>query len=159
MRHLQTILVSILALSLLIGGNMASSSTLVLMSGVEGRLVSASGEPVANMRLVRTWHWAWTDTRGQDEKMTDAQGRFHFPPVTGRSISARFIPHEPDILQKITAQAASGPVNIWSARKSNYRENSELQGQPLHILCGLNKLPGSGSNGLFNSLCIPNPDG
>lgn len=157
-RLLAPVLASVLALSLVIGANMALSATLVLMSGMDGRLVSASGAPAANTRLVRTWHWAWTDTRGQDETTTDAQGRFRFPPVTGRSMSARLMPHEPDILQTITAQAASGPVEIWSARKANYRENGELQGQPLHVLCGLNGVPGSDNDRLFNSLCVPDPD-
>ena len=157
-RLLAPVLASVLALSPVTGANMALADTLILMSGMEGQLVSSSKEPAANMRLVRTWHWAWTDARGQDETTTDAQGRFRFPPVTGRSMSARFMPHEPDILQTITAQSASGPVEIWSARKSNYLPNGELQGQPLHVLCGLDGVPGSDNDRLFNSLCVIDSD-
>lgn len=148
-----------LALVILLGARMAFSDTLVLMSEMEGRLVNASSEPAAGVRLVRTWNWAFRNEQGQDETSTDANGVFNFPAVSGRSLTARLLPHEPDTYQAITAYHPNGPTEIWAASKTNYRYNGELQGRPLRVLCGLKDLPGDQNLRLFASRCIEAPDG
>ncbi len=151
-------LVFLLSSTLLLGANTALSSSFVLMSEMEGRLVEADGAPAANVKLVRTWEWAWANRSGQDETETDEEGRFVFPKVTGRSWSARIFPHEPDILQRIHAQTSNGEIRIWSARKANYRDRGELSGRPLRVLCSLESLPGPENERLFASLCIFDPE-
>lgn len=151
---IQRWVIRLLALVFLLGANMAFSNSLVLMSELDGQLVGNSGAPAASVRLVRTWEWAWSRQQGSDEATTDTQGRFHFPAVTGRSLSARFFPHEPHIHQRITAYHSDGRTEIWSAIKANYRLNGELGGRPLRLLCGLADVPGDEQDRLFNSQCV-----
>lgn len=114
---------------------MAFANPFVLMSEMEGRLVDASGEPAAGVGLVRTWDWAWRNHQGSDETITDANGRFRFPAVTERSMTARLLPHEPNVTQVITAHHGVGETRIWLAVKRNYNDDGELAGRPLRVLC------------------------
>jgi hypothetical protein len=144
----------LLALAFLLGSNMAFPQSLVLMSEMQGQLLDVGGEPVAEVRLVRSWDWAWRNHQGSDETITDADGRFCFPAVTGRSLTARILPHEPAIRQRIIAHHAGEESQIWSAIKRNYREGGELAGRPLRVRCGLTAVPGAESQRLFASLCV-----
>lgn len=133
---------------------MALAKSLVLMSPMEGHLVYEDGSPASGIRLTRTWDWAWTGQTGQDETVTDAEGWFHFGVLTGRSMTARFIPHQPDIRQTITARTQTDDVLIWAASKGNYDFNGELRGKSLNVICGINALPGPESRKLFRGTCI-----
>ena len=135
---------------------MVFGKPLVLMSAMEGRLIDADGRPAAGVRLVRSWNWAWPNQQGQDETTTDENGAFRFPAITGRSLTARLLPHEPSIRQRIIAHHPSGPVEIWLARKGNYADNGELQGRPLRVLCSLAGPPPDDQR-LFASLCVEFP--
>ncbi|MGY6587018.1 MAG: DUF6795 domain-containing protein [Wenzhouxiangella sp.] len=146
-----------IALLVALGSNITTANAMVLMSEMEGKLVDASGEPVAGVRLVRTWDWAWRNRQGSDETVTDAEGQFHFPMVTGRSRTARILPHEPSIRQTITAHHAGGETEIWLAIKRNYEENSELAGRPLRVVCGLTATPDADKERLYASLCVEMP--
>lgn len=141
----------------LAGVLMVFGKSLVLMSAMEGRLIDADGQPAAGIRLVRSWDWAWRNLQGQDETTTDENGAFRFPAVTGRSLTARLLPHEPSIRQRIIAHHASGTVEIWLARKGNYDDNGELRGRPLRVLCDLGNPPGDNQR-LFASLCVEATD-
>lgn len=154
---MRRVLVILAALAILTGASMAFLNPLVLMSQMDGTLVRSSGEPAAGVRLVRSWDWAWGNRRGSDETATDAQGRFSFDRVTGRSMTARIMPHQPVIRQIITAETADGAIEIWRARKGDYDDNSELLGDALQVLCGLDALPGPESARLFASQCIRAP--
>lgn len=146
----------LIALFFLMGVSMAFfPSPHVLMSEMEGRLLNSSDQPAAKVRLVRSWEWSWTGRKGSDETITDEEGRFSFPEVTGRSITARLLPHEPSIVQKVVAELPEGEIEIWRADKTNYRPNGELRGDPLHVVCGLEELPGSEKDRLFASRCVP----
>jgi hypothetical protein len=127
---------------------------LVLVSAIEGKLVNRSGDGVANIRLVRRWNWAWNNREGSDEAFTDKDGHFRFSTITSYSFGAQFIPHEPNILQKIIVQSDKSEIEFWAAIKSNYLEDGELRGTPLKVLCGLDSLPGEEKDRLFNSQCI-----
>lgn len=146
-------------ITLLVGlvANIGTANAMVLMSEMEGRLVDAAGEPAAGVRLVRTWDWAWRNRQGSDETVTDAQGYFHFPAVTGRSRTARIVPHEPSIRQTITAHHANGETEIWLAIKRNYEANSELAGRPLRVICGLTAVPDADNERLYASRCVEMP--
>ena len=139
--------------AVLAGALMVFGKSLVLMSAMEGRLIDADGRPAAGIRLVRSWDWAWRNLQGRDEASTDENGAFRFPAVTGRSLTARLLPHEPSIRQRIIAHHASGTVEIWLARKGNYDDNGELRGRHLRVLCDLAGPPEDDQR-LFASLCI-----
>lgn len=118
------------------GPGMAFGGSFVLASEVQGRLVEGEGgAPLAGVTIRRSWNWGWTGRSGTDETVTDNEGRFHFDEVTGRSLTAGIVPHEPSIRQEITAELATGPLTLLSLQKSNYDSNGELGGQPMHIAC------------------------
>ncbi|MCC5865553.1 MAG: carboxypeptidase regulatory-like domain-containing protein [Wenzhouxiangella sp.] len=150
------ILVLLFGWAMLAGALMVFGSPLVLMSAMEGRLTDAGSQPAANIRLVRSWDWAWRNLQGQDETTTDEDGFFRFPAVTGNSLTARLLPHEPSVRQRIMAHHPTGPIEIWLARKGNYDDNGELQGRPLRVLCDLADPPGDDQR-LFASLCVAAP--
>lgn len=127
--------------------------TFILFSPFSGTLVDAGGSPVPGIRIERTWHWTWTSTRGADQRTTDAEGRFSFPRVEARSITASFLPHEPVIDQRITAHLPNGPVLLWGYFKHNYEENGELAGRVLNVRCGTVSAP-PGGEPLYNGTCI-----
>ncbi|MDR6308938.1 DUF6795 domain-containing protein [Pacificitalea manganoxidans] len=129
---------------------MALGKDYVLMSEMEGQLVLPDGAPAAQIRLERHWKWAWKKSEGTDITSTDAQGRFRFGAVIGHSRSAGILPHEPTVLQEITAFGPGGSSLIWSAQKRNYDPEGEL-GRPLRVRCVLGAEEGSGP--LFWSTC------
>lgn len=110
----------------------------VLVSKIEGQLVSNSaGEPVAGVMVTRTWEWAWNGKQGEDTTTTDAEGRFSFPEITGRSLTASLLPHEPSIRQQLTAtlESEKRSLVILSLQKSDYERNSETKGHPMKVQC------------------------
>tara|TARA_B100000949_G_scaffold187529_1_gene170065 strand:+ start:135 stop:641 length:507 start_codon:yes stop_codon:yes gene_type:complete len=135
---------------LFLGQSMALGKDYVLMSEMEGQLVLPDGAPAAQIRLERHWKWAWKKSEGTDITSTDAQGRFRFGAVIGHSRSAGILPHEPTVLQEITAFGPGGSSLIWSAQKRNYDPEGEL-GRPLRVRCVLGAEEGSGP--LFWSTC------
>lgn len=144
----------VVAFALLIGVSLAFLKPLVLMSPMEGTLIEASGEPVVGVRLVRRWDWVWTNRQGADETVTDEEGKFQFPRVTGSSVTARLLPHEPNVRQIIVAHSPTGEVEIWRAIKGNYEENSELGGDEFQVLCAIDGLPGPEEERLYASQCV-----
>jgi len=129
---------------------MAFGKPLVLCSEFTGQLVSESGQPVAGVRLTRTWKWAWNGDTGRDVTESGTDGRFHFPEVTGRSLFASVMPHEPSITQEIIAERVNGPLSIWFTGKLNYERNGEL-GRPLDMICHIDREPQSSR--LYSGTC------
>lgn len=116
--------------------NMAFAKSLVLASAVEGRvLANGEGAPVAGAEVVRRWTWGFNGRKGEDITTTDDQGRFAFDTVTGRSLTAGLLPHEPSIRQEITTTANGASLVLLSLQKANYDDNGELNGQSLKIRC------------------------
>ena len=112
-----------------------STMALILFSDVHGTVLQ-HGQPVAHARVVREYRWSWKEQTGVDEATTDAQGRFHFPAIVGRSFGARWLPHEPLVRQTITVAFAGEPHRVWVHDKANYRANGEL-GEPIVLTCRL----------------------
>ncbi len=111
---------------------------LVLCSELEGTLIDKDRNPVSNAKVKRTWHWHWNDKKGDDEVVTDAQGRFAFPAVRRFGVLSAVFPHEPMIDTRLYAEAPgrSSPVRLLLTGKRNYRENGELDGKgPLRVVC------------------------
>lgn len=131
---------------------MAFGTTLVLASELEGRLLDGEdGRPVSGVTITRTWSWAWTSRDGLDQTVTDAEGRFRFEEVLGRSLTAKFIPHEPGVRQELTAELPGGNLTLLSLQKSNYDEHGELGGRPLRIACRTDLEPDA--RGFFWGTC------
>lgn len=127
----------VLIASLTIAGESMAAKR-VLASEVEGRLVAdAEGTPVSGATVVRRWKWAWTGAEGEDRTTTDADGRFRFPEVTGRSLTAGIVPHEPSVDQDFTVELGSDrpPLLILGLQKSNYDPDGETQGRPMRLRC------------------------
>lgn len=138
---------------------MAFGKTLVLASDFDGKLLDEAGAPVPNVKVTRSWEWAWTSDTGSDSTVTDAEGRFAFGQVHGKSFTASFIPHQPVIHQEIKAETANGPVLIFSVDKQNYDANSEgfgrgLKNPNLNMICRIDQEPGDA--GPFWGTCIEN---
>ena len=131
---------------------MAFGKSLVLCSPFSGRAMTQAGEPAAGITVVRTWKWGWNDKTGTDRTTTDENGKFSFPVVNGSSFSASLLPHEPNVLQTITAHTDSGEVEIWSATKKTYDLNSEMKGRPVHVKCFVDKEPSA--DGLYWGTCV-----
>lgn len=136
---------------LLLGQSMAFGKSFVLASPMEGRLVTESGAPVANVRVTRRWVWGWNSKTGTDETTTDAEGRFAFDKVTGRSFAAGLAPHTPSVLQEYKAYPESGEVLILDLDKRNYDMDGELQGQKLKVRCRTDME--AGAHGFFWGTC------
>jgi hypothetical protein len=137
---LRFIVGALLAATAWLGAPMAFGKSFVLCSEFVGQLVSESGQPVSGVRLERTWEWAWNGESGTDVAESAADGRFRFPEVTGRSLFASLMPHEPSITQQIIARRPNGPLTIWYSGKLNYDRNGEL-GRPLDMICHIDREP------------------
>ena len=139
------------------GCSMALGKTFVLCSQFNGRLVDASGSPVTGVVVRRTWEWAWNGEKGSEETVTDAEGRFSFPEVTGSSFLAGILPHEASIYQEVKAERSEGTVLLYAVNKATYDRNSELmfrdlKGPGINLLCRIDKEPSS--DGPFRGTCI-----
>jgi hypothetical protein len=75
---------------------------------------------VANTEIERHWRWEWTGKEGMDTTMTDSEGRFSFPEVTGRSLTAGILPHQPVIHQDMYAKSPSGKERFYRLTKKDY---------------------------------------
>jgi len=131
---------------------MAFGKNLILCSPFNGTVITKGGKPAAGVELERKWVWGWNDQSGSDRSVSDANGRFDFPVVEGKSFTASFLPHEPNISQRIIAHQPSGDVEIWYAVKKNYELNSEMEGRPIKVVCALDTKPSD--DGLYWGTCI-----
>jgi hypothetical protein len=134
---------------------MAFGGGLVLASATEGRLVDGEGAPAAGVTLRRRWSWGWTGAEGEDRAETDAEGRFRFPEVTGSSLTARIMPHEPSVRVEIEAERGEGgPLTLLSYQKATYAAGWEAEAAGLsdfRVVCRIDAEPSD--DGLFWGTC------
>ena len=79
MHFLPTLLITNL-LGFLGGCAVAEPEQICLMSKVSGQLVK-DGQPLPNTKLVRQLSYVYKDSVHIDERITDVEGNFSFPPV------------------------------------------------------------------------------
>jgi hypothetical protein len=144
-----SIRISLFAALALFSLEACSMGKLYLFSEVEGVVVDG-GAPVAGAVIEREYVWEWNDKRGSDRIETDASGRFKFPAITGSSLMASLLPHEPAINQKILIRANGQTYEGWISTKPNYTQNGELDGKPIKLHCDLKTPPKRTSTGGFN---------
>jgi hypothetical protein len=131
----------LLAFSLSEGCAMGLSSRLVLFSDVHGTVLN-HGKPVQGAELLQ--EVVWSDDKSDvppKQAHTDAEGRFHFPPVEHAAGMTRAVPHQPVILQKIIIRYEGVDYVAWRHTRNSYEANSELEGKPLQLECELTRQP------------------
>ncbi|WP_126979647.1 DUF6795 domain-containing protein [Frigidibacter oleivorans] len=126
---------------LVLGGGRAAMAEMVLCSQFEGRLVRADGSPAAGIPVRRDWRWSFRDRTGSDSVTTDAEGRFRFDEVRGRSMLGGLLPHEPRILQTVTAGSGGDETILWRSQKANYAPWGEFGGSPRRLICTYGATP------------------
>ncbi len=145
---------AVLLLGLSIQGHaMAFSKTLYLFSEVNG-IVLLDGKPVQGVEVTQEYDWHWKEEKGSKVAVTDAEGRFHFPVITGKSLTAG-LPHQPVIEQKLRLSYQGKEYKGWLHGKDNYDEHGELKGQPLNLVCDLNDEPAGHPEIRSFGICVP----
>ena len=145
----------LIALGLLIQGHaVAFTKTLYLFSEVEG-IVLRDGEPVVGALVEQEYHWHWGNQRRSSTAVTDRNGRFHFPTITGSSFTAQLFPHEPVITQYLRIMFESQSYEGWFHSKHNYEEKGEFGESPLRLQCDLKDEPGPHPEIGSFGICVP----
>jgi len=155
---LKKIIFAAIAGAVVLGGSVAFGSSLVLCSPFNGTLITSDGTPVSGARVTRTWEWAWAGKTGSDHSVTAEDGTFSFDQVNGSSMTARIMPHNPDVRQEVIAETDSGPVLLYSVSKRNYDLDSEivdrgLEGPGINLVCRADEEPSA--DGPFWGTCVP----
>ncbi|TBV03260.1 DUF6795 domain-containing protein [Phytopseudomonas dryadis] len=143
---------------LLQGQAMAFTQTLYLFSEVEGTVL-LDGQPVEGVEVGQEYHWHWKNEHRKSSTKTGANGRFHFPAVTGKSLTAGLIPHEPAIGQRITLRYQGKEHKGWVFSKHNYDNLGEVKGRALTFNCELNAEPVAQAETETFGICLLQHDG
>lgn len=132
----------LLSIGLLIQGHaMAFSKSYYLFSEVKGA-VFLNGKPVKGAEVEQEYNWHWKKEKKSSVTKTDEQGNFHFPTVTGKSMTAGLLPHEPVIVQYLRIRYEGKEYQGWFHTKHNYDDLGELKGRPIRLKCELTDEPG-----------------
>lgn len=118
----------------------AMAKTLYLFSEVQGTVL-LGGQPVEGVEIEQEYHWHWKNEHRKNNVKTTVDGRFHFPAVTAKSLTAGFIPHEPVVGQRITLRYQGKVHKGWVFTKHNYDDQGEVKGRALTFTCELNDEP------------------
>lgn len=124
----------------------------VIASRMQGTLVDKDLRAVPNVRVTRTWEWAWNGRKGSDVSTTDARGHFEFPQVKRFSLTAGVLPHEPVITLEITASGPEGPVLLIYLSKRDYSDGSELPSNATSFVCRIDLTPGRTDAGYWGTV-------
>lgn len=111
-----------------------------LSSKVHGTLLE-NGQALANIKVTRSLHWQWGDETFTETTTTNELGQFSFSAKTVSSFTAKIMPHEPVIEQKIVFTVAGKDYEGWTYAKHNYDDLGELQGKALILKCELTSEP------------------
>jgi hypothetical protein len=110
---------------------------LYLFSEVRG-VVTQNGKPVSGATVEQTYAY---DEKISRMTQTNDAGEFFFPEVVMRSFWASIMPHEKRVEQTIKIKYEGGEYMAWAYVKHNYRQNGELDGKPISMLCALEAQP------------------
>lgn len=107
----------------------------VMFSAVTGQVLQ-NGKPLAGVKVVRQYTWAWNDKKVVEEVVTDAAGSFSFKQASQSSLLTSIVPHEPVIYQTIHIFHNDKKYVGWRHTKHNYDSEGELR-RPISIVCDL----------------------
>lgn len=119
-----------------------------LFSAVRG-VVLDHGKPVEGARIERSYKWMWNNKMGSDEVVTDAAGKFSLPAIWGSSLLGSLLPHEPYVRQTILIHRGEVTYKAWMFNKGEYRENGELGGRSISLICRLESEPKRNAEGVY----------
>lgn len=102
----------------------------VLFSGLAGQVVQG-GRPVAGARLIRRWDFAQDRVQGQDEAITDGDGRFSLPPVVHPYRKPRLLAQQFAVSQLIQVRTAGREWEAWVASKLDRVAGTERSSDPV----------------------------
>lgn len=122
------------------GQAMAFSKTLYLFSEIQGIVLKGS-QPVADAQIEQRYDWQWKSQKGEQRTRSDAQGRFGFAEVTGKSMLGGLMMHQPVIIQELHIQHAGQSYKAWLYKKGDYENNSEVPGRSIRLVCDLDAEP------------------
>lgn len=101
----------------------------VLFSGLAGQVVQG-GRPVAGARLIRRWDFAQDRVQGQDEAITDGDGRFSLPPVVHPYRKPRLLAQQFAVSQLIQVRVEGREWEAWVASKLDRAAGTERSREP-----------------------------
>lgn len=123
---------------------------LCLFSEVKG-VVLHHGKPVAKAEVERIY--TWQDRTKRDKVCTDAQGLFYFPVTFGRSLIVSLLPFESHVSQTVLIRHDGRESEAWIFSKNNFRENGELNGKPMNLVCDLAAEPKACKKFKYYGIC------
>lgn len=115
-----------------------------LFSGISGHVL-LNGEPVSNAKVIQTYNSSLK--KDSITTKTDKNGNFQFDAVYTNTIR-KYAPVEPTIHQEILIQYDGNEYEAWVTFKHIWKENSELDGKPINLICELTEEATTKSSGL-----------
>jgi hypothetical protein len=115
---------------------------LVLFSEVHGTVLD-HGKPVEGAELIQKVVWSDDEKENPVQHvLSDRSGAFRFPPIKRRAGLLRLIPAQPVMLQSIDIRYEGVEYEAWKHSKNSYNSNTELDGEPIGLVCELTQKPG-----------------
>jgi hypothetical protein len=123
------------------GQAMGTFDPIVLFSEVRGTVL-LDGKPVQGAQLVQRVRWSdKADKNPVRLTLTDEHGAFHFPAIERKAGLLRLIPAQPTMLQTLLIRYHDEEYIAWQHSKGSYEPNTELDGQPINLVCELTRQP------------------
>ena len=101
------------------------------MFNVSGQLVKYV-QPIANTKLVHQLSYVYKDGFHTDERITDVEGNFSFPPLYENKKRFGFLN-----MFSVGQSIKAGEETIWIGSKTEPEENSEGRGESVYLDCNL----------------------
>ena len=122
------------------GVAMGKFSKLVLFSHVEG-VITQDGEPVEGAEIVQEILYKEVDNIAPTTVKSAADGHFVFEEVSEKAGLSRMLPGTATITQRLVIRHDGQEYEAWRHGKKDFEPNSELEGQPLRLVCELTTPP------------------
>jgi hypothetical protein len=121
----------------------------VIFSEVKG-VVLDHGRPISGATVER--FVKDSNKENSDTTVTDSNGRFHFKIMEKPPSFPKLFPHETVVTQRILVTVDKNKYKAWICIKSDYDNNSELEGKPIDIICDLEN-EYKDNDGKFMGIC------
>ncbi len=122
------------------GTTMSLFSKLVLFSHVEG-VITLNGKPVAGAQIVQEILYKDAGEFAPRSVTSGPQGDFELEEVIRNPGLSRMLPGQVSIVQRLIIRHDGNEYEGWRHNKSSVEPNSELDGQPLKLICELTNKP------------------